>query len=947
MSNLVVRNIEGEDILSEIRKDGFYIEKVEKTPERCILAVQQTGFALQAIPKTKRTPELCLEAVKQTGGAIRYVPQDLMNNDICMEAVKNDSDGITIYFVPKEFRSSELILEAVKKNGLTLRFIPEEERSEEHCTTAILQNGSALKYVPHTLISKEICEKAVEQNGLALEFVPGNRKSKKLCVQAVYNNVLALEFLPDHFKSKELCELAVQSNWQSYLYIQESMYSLEECLFFLENLNHKFFDHADMSSRDRKYIKAIVRRFPEEINSDPQIIKLERQLGVRTLELKFYEKESGKFIVKEQIHYREESETVEFDSFAHFYDYVDANLENADLYDCDFLNVNLSDFNIEGALVSNDVLLAQQLYDDSFYNATVREYNEDFSLMLSAENEVVEACAVLHDSDIAFTLNNNTRKIYYVSDIHINHKLIKRFPERATKQEVIWFIRNLVRHMVDTATQKSSADYLLIAGDVSFNYENSVIFYEELVKLWKPSHIVVVLGNHELWDFNRNGKPYDYSKGLDDIVYKYRELFSTLNICFLQNELLILKDGQQIVIKEEELLTLPAETLKEVCLKSSLNIFGGLGFSGYSSSFNATNGIYRNTITSLAEDIEQTKRFEKIYMILNNAISIKPIVVLTHTPKDNWSREIYNPQWIYVNGHTHRNEYCCSEDRKVYADNQIGYQGLKAGLKHFTLSGRCDVFLYYPDGIHIITREQYLDFNKVLGINMTFNRTSGNIHMLKRSGIYCFIYENSKKRKLSLLNGGAPKSLDYNDLEYYFQRMIYYSDAVKLMFADYYKALNSISNSIKAFGGSGNIHGCIVDIDFFNHIYLNPEDGTLTPYYAESMIDKYEFKNVKALLKAKRPDLHRNYEKLLKAGTETALQLRDNLNVKSIEITQYVPETIMYGPSRIMRSLQYLMDVNVIRHWNDEVIGFFEKGDHELDKSSACMPYVALPEHNN
>ncbi|KAA1186178.1 DUF4116 domain-containing protein [Paenibacillus sp. B2(2019)] len=946
MSNLVVRNNE-EDILSEIRKDGFYIERVEKTPERCILAVQQTGFALRAIPKTERTPELCLEAVKQTGGAIRYVSQDLMNKEICMEAVKNDGDGITIVFVPKEFRSSELYLEAVRKNGLTLRFIPEKERSEEHCTTAILQNGSALKYVPHTFVSKEICEKAVEQNGLALEFVPGNRRSKKLCAQAVDNNALALNFIPERFKSKELCELAVYSNWQSYLYIQESMYSPQACLFFLDSLNHKFVDRADMSSSDRSYIRAIVRRFPEEINSDPQIIKLERQLGVRTLKLKFYEKESGKFIVKEQIHYREESETVEFDSFADFYDYVDGDLENANLCDCDFLNVNLSDFNIEGALIRNDVLLAQQLYDDSFYHAAVREYGEDFGLMLSAENEVVEACVVLHDSDIDFTFNDNKRKIYYVSDIHINHKLIKRFPERATKQEILWFIRDLVRHMVDTATQKSSADYLLIAGDVSFNYENSVIFYEELAKLWNPSHIVVILGNHELWDFNRNGKPYDYSKGLDDIVNKYRELFSTLNICFLHNELLILKDGQQVVIKEEELLTLPAETLKEICLKSSLNIFGGLGFSGYSSSFNATKGIYRNTITSLAEDIEQTKHFENIYTIINNAISIKPIIVLTHTPKDNWNREGYNSQWIYVNGHTHRNEYCCSEDRTVYSDNQIGYQGLKAGLKHFTLSGKCDVFLYYPDGIHTITREQYIDFNRVLGINMTFNRTSGNIHMLKRSGIYCFIYENGKKRKLSLLSGGAPKSLEYNDLEYYFERMTYYSDAVKLIFADYYKALNSISNSIKAFGGSGNIHGCIVDIDFFNHVYLNPGDGTLTPYYAESMIDKYEFKNIKALLKAKRPDLHRKYEKLLKAGTETALQLRENLNVKSIEISQYVPETLMYGPSKIMRSLQYLMDVNVIRHWNDEVIGFFEKGDHELEKSSASIPYVALPEHNN
>jgi len=177
--------------------------------------------------------------------------------------------------------------------------------------------------------------------------------------------------------------------------------------------------------------------------------------------------------------------------------------------------------------------------------------------------------------------------------------------------------------------------------------------------------------------------------------------------------------------------------------------------------------------------------------------------------------------------------------------------------------------------------------------------------------------------------------------------MIFYSDAVKLIFRDYYKALNSISNSIKALGGSGNIHGCIVDIDFFNHVYLDPKDGTVKPYYAESIIDKYEYKNIKALLKAKRPDLHKNYEKLLKAGAETTLQLTENMNAKSIEISQYVPETTMYGPSKIMKSLQYLKDDNVIRYWNDEVIEFFEKGNHELDENSVSRPYVALPEHNN
>ena len=77
----------------------------------------------------------------------------------------------------------------------------------------------------------------------------------------------------------------------------------------------------------------------------------------------------------------------------------------------------------------------------------------------------------------------------------------------------------------------------------------------------------------------------------------------------------------------------------------------------------------------------------------------------------------------------------------------------------------------------------------------------------------------------------------------------------------YEDALRTISREVKAFGGCGTVHGCIVDIDYYNHIYLNPFDGKATAYYAEDICSRDTFKSVPALLQARVPDLLAAFER--------------------------------------------------------------------------------------
>ena len=88
-------------------------------------------------------------------------------------------------------------------------------------------------------------------------------------------------------------------------------------------------------------------------------------------------------------------------------------------------------------------------------------------------------------------------------------------------------------------------------------------------------------------------------------------------------------------------------------------------------------------------------------------------------------------------------------------------------------------------------------------------------------------------RGISIMNGGKPRkvtsSIDMKLLCNSFDSVL----------SGYLRVLSplrivqeQISSSLMELGFSGNIHGCIVDIDFYHHVMVNPYDGTFTYYYS-------------------------------------------------------------------------------------------------------------------
>lgn len=183
-----------------------------------------------------------------------------------------------------------------------------------------------------------------------------------------------------------------------------------------------------------------------------------------------------------------------------------------------------------------------------------------------------------------------------------------------------------------------------------------------------------------------------------------------------------------------------------------------------------------------------------------------------------------------------------------------------------------------------------------------------------------FVCEN---RKISILAGGGTR-IAVHTKQYYYDNIPLYVSQIKKLFSPYYYALSQVSDCVKEMGGSGIIHGSIIDIDFFNHLYIDPYDGKVKPYFAYNMVEKVFYNDIYQLIE-KSPYMHdrelylhslsdgeNGMTKLLPSGQETTL----------VKVPEIVFDTEMYVPSRQMRAIQYVLEQNVIRFWKDEILTY-------------------------
>lgn len=696
------------------------------------------------------------------------------------------------------------------------------------------------------------------------------------------------------------------------------------------------------SGRNIKFLKSVDTKWLRR----RRIGALLRSLGLRRTLSAVWSPNKSAFHIIESISSEDDSSTsyyrnvpVPFIKLHSWRKNLDGLIEllDGDLSDVDFGNYQFADFDpsrhdLSSAHVSVATLKRIGAYDDTAFIRLASDVPEFAVMAPSRDGEIVPAARhcelVVPDDSAAGTA------YYYVSDLHLNHKLAARFPRETSELEICEYLEGLAAELVsDVPTGNCEVDTLLVLGDTSYNFEVASIFFSGLRKHW-GGDIVVTLGNHELWDYERGGRGDRPTPTVSDVVSRYREMFSGYGITLLHNAVLARYRGfQDRVFDQDALDKLSDDELAHILARSTRVIVGGIGFSGLNKDFNATNGIYRDTVASLEEERMQSQLMSALHERVRRLAPRSHVVVATHMPMRNWSREQMQPGWVYVSGHTHRNTFVEDGDIRAYEDNQVGYGGTNARLMRFFIDQRYDPFRDLGDGIHEIERMDYIDFNRMRGIFVESNR-EGRVLMLKREGVYLFLFVWEVTGNLYLLSGGRITKLDVQDPRYYYENMVAYAAMVKEAFSGYQQVIRLVGDEVKRIGGQGTVHGCIVDIDFFNHIYLDPFTGKLTYYYALSVDDRVEYRSIRALFQERRPDLLPGLNSLPKGknpdGSKVSILLRGGETALAESII--ATDTLMYKPSRTMLSIQYLFDANVIRNWNEDALGI------KRSRVSAVLP---------
>ncbi len=404
---------------------------------------------------------------------------------------------------------------------------------------------------------------------------------------------------------------------------------------------------------------------------------------------------------------------------------------------------------------------------------------------------------------------------------------------------------------------------------------------------------------------------------ITDIVKKYRTFLNKKGMYLIQNDLLFVSlDNEVKIIPYIKLHKLEVQKIEYYLRFAKLIILGGLAYSGYNLTFNADSGVYGQILDRKAE-ISESEKFEGLYNKLLPILINKNSIVFTHTPKKDWCRRPeLDKNVIYLNGHTHKNIFYDDGCYRIYSDNQIGYKnGNNIFLKCFFVNSDCDCFSSYSDGVYTISLKQYREFLLGKNIQAELNREIKKLYMLKKNGHYCFILL-SPKGVLYILNGGNIKKLDTSiTIDYLYDNMDTVINIVKDPLKKYLQILQNISEEIKKIGGTGIIHGCIVDIDFYNHVYVNPIDMKITGYYAEDMIYKKLYPTVHDLLKDQCPALYSNYIKYINNNDSDSF-------VSHYHYPSVIPEvylnTDIYAVSRIVSKMQRLIK-NILTVWPDDL----------------------------
>lgn len=234
-----------------------------------------------------------------------------------------------------------------------------------------------------------------------------------------------------------------------------------------------------------------------------------------------------------------------------------------------------------------------------------------------------------------------------------------------------------------------------------------------------------------------------------------------------------------------------------------------------------------------------------------------------------------------------------------------------------TLIAEVELFHNMSDGIHEISISEDIAFHTVNRIHCDprVNKWAA-YYVVKNACCWMFFGERPNTGRLCMLSGAKPFKIEHQDLNYYFERLPEYVAAVRAAYAPYYAVISQLASEVRALGGSGTIHGRIVDIDFNTHVYLNPFDGTVTAYYADDVSERLVYPDITSAFH------NDNVSKALLADGKFPLlnHVVESKRDALVKVPAIMTGTDVYKPSYVLNGLQSILEHGVVRVWNESIL---------------------------
>ena len=462
--------------------------------------------------------------------------------------------------------------------------------------------------------------------------------------------------------------------------------------------------------------------------------------------------------------------------------------------------------------------------------------------------------------------------------------------------------------------------------------------YEDLGLSWswksryessrKHQYVYCILGNHELWDF----ASYEACEAA------YEKLFQELGIWFLKDSCVPLgpymnpyrihysTKKQKYIKTRLQRDDDPEEYDRQLFDADNILIVGGLGFAGRNLSFNANQGIY-GTAVNRAEELRRCEEWNKCVhkaagLARENHCSL---VVLSHTPVSDWlehPEELEN--CILFSGHTHRNTAYGGENNTfIFADNQIGYKGNNYQFKEAVLYLPRNPFASDPDGYREITCTEFKEYYryvremipKMSKIEQQIEQCAAKFFVLKQDGYVGFFL--SSPRGVYICNGGVVRRIGKPEsLGRYMANFMTVINKYITALTPLRKAQEQLSAYIKSIGGNGKIHGTIVDIDFYNHVMVNTNDGSLVYYYSPVFGAVKTYPDFRSLIHNHCPLLEAAF---FEAGDTQLAPIAETLTSELASYERVDIKNSPYALSRRVNALQRLFEKRILRDWNPDL----------------------------